>query len=89
MSTSVCDVETEHERLSTALNRLHEQRKTSDQAEAALALYEAVEQADRALTVLLPQAAQRETDFQIRVLGLRALMFLAYSGFHLHATFSL
>ena len=32
------DIEAEHERLSMALVRLHDQQTTSDQAEAALAL---------------------------------------------------
>jgi len=78
MHSSMSDVQTEHERLSTALTRLHEQQTSSDQAHAALELFDAVNHAERALTVLLPQAESGDTAFQVRVLGLRTLTFVAY-----------
>lgn len=74
------DVETEHARLSTALARLDAQETLAAQAEAALALLDAIEHAEQALTRLLPQAESGETGFQVRVCGLRTLTFFAYDS---------
>ena len=73
------NVEAEHQSLSTAISNLHKKWKTPDLALAALDLLAAVEHAEQALIVLLPQAENRGTAFQVRVAGLRALTFLAYN----------
>ncbi len=80
MSPAMYDVEAEHERLSAALTRLHAQQTTSDQAQAALTLFDAVDKAEQGLRVLLPQAESGDTAFQVRVLGLRTLTFVAYDA---------
>lgn len=74
------NVEAEHEWLSNALTRLHEQETMADQAEAALDLLESIDHAERALTVLLLQAESADTTFQVRVCGLRTLTFVAYDA---------
>ena len=74
------DVEAEHERLTTALTRLSEQTTLAAQAKAALTLLAVIDQAERALTQLLPQAASAASAFQVRVCGLRTLTFFAYDS---------
>ena len=73
-------MKTEHDRLSTALSKLHEQQTISDKAQAALDLFKSIDHAEHALTVFLPQAESEDTAFQIRVLELRTLTFVAYDA---------